>query len=78
LPAIAAAGMISELDRTVGAGTFLVVCLNEAWAQARRDNEMMPFQSSLLAAASAVVAGSGDVDRVINRLAAGEFSCAMQ
>lgn len=78
LPAVAAAGMISELDRTVGAGTFLVVCLNEAWAKARRDNEMMPFQSSLLAVASAVVAGSGDVDRVINRLAAGEVSCPTQ
>jgi len=76
MPAIAAVGLMPELDGTVGPGSLVVVCLSEAWAAAQRENMMMPFQTALIAAASAVITGSDDAERLIDQLAAGTLPCA--
>ena len=56
VPAMAAAGLVTEFDRVLGWPRELVVCLDRAWATARREQDLSPFQMVLLELADRVVA----------------------
>lgn len=56
-PAIAAAALLAELDRVVCWPRRVVVCLDQAWVRARRQDCLSPFQFNLLNLADTVVAG---------------------
>jgi G3E family GTPase len=55
VPALAAAGLAAEFDRVLGWPRELVVCLDRAWATARREHGLSPFQMILLELADRVV-----------------------
>jgi G3E family GTPase len=62
VPALAAAGLVAEFARACGWPRELVVCLDRAWATARREHGLSPFQMVLLELADRVVsnpAGGG-------------------
>jgi G3E family GTPase len=55
VPALAAAGLVAEFARVLGWPRELVVCLDQAWATARREHGLSPFQMVLLELADRVV-----------------------
>jgi hypothetical protein len=55
VPALAAAGLISEFDHILRWRREVVVCLNRDWDRARRTNTLSAFQARMLALADQVV-----------------------
>lgn len=55
-PAIAAAGLIAEFDRTLGWPRQVVICTSAAWDAAARTAELPFFMSNLIALADTVIA----------------------
>jgi hypothetical protein len=56
VPAVAAAGIIAEFDRTLGWPRQIVICTTAAWEAAARKAELPFFMSNLIALADTVVA----------------------
>jgi Ni2+-binding GTPase involved in maturation of urease and hydrogenase len=55
LPAVAAAGLLAEFDRTFGWPRQVVVCKSAAWADAERRGVFSPFYGGLLDLADTVI-----------------------
>jgi hypothetical protein len=55
LPAVAAAGLLAEFDRTAGWPRQVVVCKSAAWADAGRRGVYSPFYGALLTLADTVI-----------------------